>query len=348
MKLSNEKGLALFFVLMFFLTASFGLSSLGWMAGSQARIAKHTVENSQSFYMMEAAAEQAKATLNNSFFGTALGESAPMAIGDGEFYYNIEADPNGNAYVRKITGYGAVPNFDDPVSTRTVEVFVQGDGTLEVPDSFDDYVLWSAGNLQFNGNSYTVTGSIITGGAINHQHDRVSGSEIVDPTINPLFQLDFVTLKAIAQSQSYDGHDNHYTAAEVAAAQSMPSTFYYTNPSDASPEGVPHVGYVESDLAIGSDRGGFIIAVGEDTSVAKNVTINGNRAIKGVIYCRGTFTINGGGNAWNVDGGVFAGAVATLNGGITMKHNQTYLDAVEALKTGSGNMTVISWNEIHS
>jgi hypothetical protein len=69
--------------------------------------------------------------------------------------------------------------------------------------------------------------------------------------------------------------------------------------------------------------------------------------VDGVLYTLGNVTVNGGGNAINVTGGIFAGGNVTMNGGTIVTYNQAYMDSIDALQPPAG-MNVLSWDEIDS
>jgi hypothetical protein len=86
--------------------------------------------------------------------------------------------------------------------------------------------------------------------------------------------------------------------------------------------------------------GGFFVVGGE---VVYDATISGNVGIDGAIYTRGRFTINGGGNALNVDGGVWA-SNATLNGAVEIEYNQEYMNAIRNLNIDT-DFQISSWKD---
>ena len=349
--IGNERGIALFFVLMFFLTAAFGLTSLGRLGGSMARNVQHNLKSSNALYLSESAAEEAKLALSNNFF-TGLGDSATSVFGEGEYFFNIDASPDADATKRVITAYGAIPDFDDPKSNRTVQALVQS--TSDFPGGFWDKAIYSAGEIRANGNSYDVTGDCVTAGVHTSSDDPFNNAEDTDPSIAPLFALSFQAIKALAQSQTYNGHDNYYTADEIGTV-AFPQEFYYEDPDPADPEshGTPHVVFIEGNLTLNGNwgtMGGFIIVVGDvltDPLDSGDATINGNGTIDGVLYTNGAFGVNGGGGGINVSGGVFAADGVTMNGNTTVTYNQEYMDALEAMDFPTG-IQVLSWNEIAS
>jgi len=349
---ANESGVAIFFVMMFFLIAMLGFTSIGRLGGSHVRTSQHNVAASQAMYLAESAAEQAKLALRNNFL-TAFGDSGTAVFGEGEYFYNIANSPDADATKRLITAYGAIPDFDNPTSNRTVEVVVQSDSNL--PVNFWDKAIYSAGKITANGNRYTVTGDCITGDKFVHAHDLIPGAETVDPSVAPLTRLNFEYLKALAESQVTAGKDNYFTAAELEAGATLPSSFYFEAPDPLVPgdTGIPNIVFIEGNLTLNGnwpDIGGFLVVVGSiltDPDATADATINGNGTINGVVYTLGEFTVNGGATGINLNGGVFAAETATMNGKTTVTYNQEYMDSIDAMNIPTG-LTVLSWNEIVS
>lgn len=350
----GDKGVAIIIVLIFFLTAAMGLTSLGHLGGTHMRNANHHLKSIQSFYLAEAAYERAKQVLRDNYTGTPLGTSGIIAMGDGEFLYTISNTADAIPTKRRIVGVAAIPTIASPLANRSIEVIVNKPDDL--PADFWDYAVYSADDINANGNAYSVTGDAIAGGDIIYSQDHFDSGEFEDPSKNPLPYLNFDVIKAMAQSQSYFDancscyHDNYYTASEIGSVP-FPSTFYNVPPDPLDPTdlGTPHVVYIEGDLNLNGNwgnMGGFIVVVGDITTGA-SAAINGNGWIDGVIYALGEMTINGGGGGINIDGGIFAADDVTLNGNTTVFFNQAYMDAIDGLNLPTG-MTVLSWNEIAS
>lgn len=357
MKIRENKGFGILFVLMFFLTAAMGFTSLGHLGGTHMRNAGHNLQSLKAFYLAEAGLERTKSILKNEVSfqdGTALdgGAWTTVNLGDGQFRYKVENTADGILMRRKITGDAAVPTIASPKSTRAIEMIVSKPDNL--PADFWDYSIYSGGDIDANGNAYDVNGDVIAGDDIEYTSDHFNNGEFEDPSASPLANLNYDVLKGIAQSQIYDGHDNYYTAAEIGVVP-YPQDFYYTDPDPiAGTPGVPHVVYVEGDLTLNGNwgtMGGFIVVVGDvltNPDAEADGTINGNGTIDGVLYTIGEFRINGGGaGGINITGGIFAADEVRLNGSTTVTYQQDYMDAIDAMGVPTG-MTVLSWNEVAS
>lgn len=196
------------------------------------------------------------------------------------------------------------------------------------PDHFFDNAIYSANNINIQGSSYNIDGNVIYGGAISSTKN-IDGTVTHDPTINPLALLSFSQLRTVSQAQG-----NYHDAAHLNGP--FPTSFWYS-------AGVPNVVFVEGsfDLSGKSKVGGFYVVGGE---VIYDATISGNVAVDGAIYSRGTFTINGGGNALNIFGGVWSNQVV-LNGGVDVRYNKPYMDAIKNLGIAY-EVQITNWQDL--
>jgi len=78
-----------------------------------------------------------------------------------------------------------------------------------------------------------------------------------------------------------------------------------------------------------------------------NATIGGNVDVDGAIYAPGRFTIDGGGNTLNVDGGAWSGQMTTLNGNAKVDYNQTVMQAIQNLNL-SNDVQIVAWRDTNS
>jgi len=217
-----------------------------------------------------------------------------------------------------------------------------------LPMNFYDNAIYSAGEVEFIGNSYDVTGNVIYADTISNE-GRVVGTVSYDITITPLAQFDFATMRAAAIAQG-----NLYDAARLASKDAFPASFWYTAPTDPSDPttGVPNVVYVEGDMTLSGNvtAGGFFLVVGNvltDPNVTSDTTITGNVTVNGCIYSTGEFELKGGGGALNVNGGVWAGDEAEFTGNAKVTYEQDYMDAIEAFVGGSsGAVQLLSWRQL--
>jgi hypothetical protein len=72
--------------------------------------------------------------------------------------------------------------------------------------------------------------------------------------------------------------------------------------------------------------------------------------VNGCIYTTGDFTINGGGNGLNINGGVWAGTGMDLRGHATVNYNSDYMTAVEYLidvNNAGGVVQLYSWRQLN-
>ncbi|MBI5873878.1 MAG: hypothetical protein HZB36_07030 [Candidatus Omnitrophica bacterium] len=303
-------------------------------------------ERQEAFYLAESAVDRGIEELraNSSYAGT----SSPVAFGRGEYEIVVTTLSSSR---KMIMAYGYVPNKTQKRAQRTIEVITKA----ETPPDFFDYAIYSANDVDFNGNSYDVTGDVIYADTIDNE-GRVVGTVTPDPTISPLAQFDFAAMReiAVAQGNLYDSSrlDDVQTGSD-----SFPGDFWYSDPTDPSDPttGIPNVVYVEGDMVLNGNIGiigGFFLVVGDvltDPDATYDTTINGIGEIAGCIYTTGDFRINGGGGGLNVDGGVWAGNEARLNGNANIAYNQDYMYSIKAMVESQSLGSVVqlfSWREI--
>jgi len=302
------------------------------------RASERLQANLQAFYLAEAGIDQSIVQLRQNYLW-ATGFTNVPAGSSGN--YSVQVGIDGNR--RSLTAQGNSTLLATPVQ-RSLEVIIQ----KAIPPGFFNNAIWASQDLDFKGNSYSVTGNVRHGDLTPSSTSRVTGTVTYDPAANPLPRLSFQQLHDIAQAQG-----NIYDAARLAGGPGVfPTSFWHTPPTDPSnpSTGVPNVNYVTTDLVLNGNIGtigGFFVVVGNvltDPNATEDTTINGNGQIDGAIYTTGDFRINGGGNGLNVTGGVWAGDEVRLNGSTTLTYNQLYMDAIEALGINA-DVQVLSWQE---
>ena len=210
MNLKNEKGAVLVAVLVFFSVVFTGFSTVANLADSSLQADARAHKYSQALYLAEAASEAAKARLLDDFWTLpAQDENTTFALGAGEYYFTVSSmsDPD----KLRVTGYGAIPNFTNPDQVRTVEIVVQGlqEGMFSEP-------AWAGDKIDLS--ESTVTGDLYAGNEVSCDTancSEVSGDVIETGSSTSVPSLDMAALKAIAQSQSWGGHDNYYDEDDV-------------------------------------------------------------------------------------------------------------------------------------
>ena len=376
MKLKNQNGVALVMVMVFMTMSFVGLQSYSLLGSSQLIAEDLFVKHHQAFYLAEAAAENAKARLRDDFSTFPVpGDGNIFTMGDGEYYFNVTqtSDPT----ERRITAYGAVPDFATVQAAKVVELVIKNN-----PASMYDYAMYASGSVKLessgtvNGDfmgasdlvmesSGTVNGDITISGDVGLQGSATVNGDItaggdytcegsscglVSGTVSENASVNFVQpvldmdqLKSVAQSQTYNGHDNYYLASEIDPENPpFPTTFYETPPSGGDP-GVPWVVFIEGNLVLESSAvvGGFIVTNG-DGKFESSVVING------VVYVTSAELIA-------ESTVVFDGSVITANGA-TVKFessaqitwNNAYADAIKAQnysQASGGSLSQLSWNE---
>lgn len=307
---------------------------------SDRRLLDVNRERQEAFYLAEAAVDRGLVELRSS--SSYAGTASPVAFGRGEYEVIVTTLSSSR---KRVMGYGYLPTKAQKRVQRTIEVVTKA----ETPPNFFDHAIYSANEIDFNGNSYTVDGKVIYAGSIDNP-GRVTGTVTQDASIAPLAQFNFAALRNIAISQG-----NLYDAARLSQVQknkdSFPTQFFNNPPTNT----IPNVVYVEGDMVLNGNIGtvgGFFLVVGDvltDPNATQDTTINGNGQVSGCIYTTGDFKINGGGGGLNVNGGVWSGNEAELNGNANVTYNLDYMYAIKAMIENQGlgaMLQVLTWREI--
>lgn len=320
----------------------------------EAKIATNYKQKLIAFYCAEAALDKGIAKLPASTTGEA--NVALNAIGgsqQGEYTYSITTIQLGKKW--RVESWGYVPTQAQSQASEHLEAYIE---KKDLPNSFWDNAIYTAGNIKINGLSYGLTGDIIHGGSLKPavlDPAHFTGTSANDPTISPLVKLDFPSMRTVAAAQiKADGSDNVYTAAEIkAGTPPFPPNFWYDT-SDPNPANwVPNVVYVETDLVLNGNIGtigGFFLVVGDVTtnpSAISSSVINGSGQIDGCVYSTGEFVVNGGATGLNVLGGVWSGTDGvTFNGTVDVTYHQPYMDSIRTVIQPSATIQVVSWRKL--
>lgn len=351
----NKKGIAL--ILGFMVITILTILSVAILSRSisESRIVQRHVESIQAFWLAEAGVNRALDELRSNYAasGTNLWSST---LGQGGYFDDVADVTINEQSCKQVTAHGFIPAVGVIRAERIIEVIM----SRYIPPNFYDIAVYSAGNVDFNGNSFSVVNNepapddkaVLYAGEFDVQKpENITGTYTQDTSISPLALLDFQQILTISQGQG-----NVYDAARLddvkKGRDSFPASFWYSLPIDPSDPatGVPNVIYVEDDLTLNGSIGtigGFFVVAGDvitNPSAVYDATINGNGQIQGAIYTRGEFNINGGGGGLNVDGGVWAGQEVGLNGNASITYNNDYMLAIEALSINP-NVQVNSWRD---
>jgi len=290
---------------------------------SEYNLARKQVENTQAFWLAEAGVNKALKILRDDYNSLSIRN---VSFGAGGYAVAIVNNLDGS---RTVTSSGFIPTSG---ITRVIEANMVRFSTT--PPDFFGNAIYSADNVDLNG-SFDVIGKIRYAAALaRNGSGTVSDTITRDPSINPLARLSFAQLRALSQSQG-----NYHDAAHLSGP--FPTGFWFNQAS-----GIPNVVFLEGNLTLSGKvtAGGFFVVGGE---VTYNATISGNVSVDGAIYTLGQFTINGGGNALNVNGGVWTGQLATLNGNSKISYNSTYMSAIQSLGINT-DVQIISWTDLQN
>lgn len=353
----NKRGVVLilgFMVIGVLLTLGASLIS---RSISESRIAQRYKESTAAFWLAEAGINRALNELRSNFNvrGTDLWSAS---LGAGRYSVDVEDVIINGQSNKKVTSFGFIPDTAPARAQRIVEATM----SKYIPSNFYDNALYSAQDVDLNGNSYSVTGNVTYANKIDYSQNNINGTITQDASISPLALLDSQQLLNISQSQQnvYVQSDSKLVN-QATGSESFPNSFWIAVPRDGidndkngqvdeSGEPEPNVVYVQSDLVLKGDIGtigGFFVVRGDViTNPARtyDATINGNGQIEGVIYTRGVFEVNGGGGGLNVNGGVWVGGETELNGNTHVAYNQTYMQAIKALNINP-QAQIVSWRD---
>jgi len=331
--LTGRKGFVLVITLICVLIFTVAAGAFVALMVNESYAAKQQVNSTKAFFLAEAGARKSIYQMRQGLAGD---EALTSLDGMGQY----EVSVNGGV----ITAIGYYPNAAaSGHSKRTIRVEV----VVPTPPQFFDNAIVASKTIDLNGN-YTVNGNLTYGIDIDSTGTgTVTGVQQQSDAVDPLPHLDFQQLRDIAQSQiKSNGQNNLYTAQDIRNGKPFPGSFWFDQVN-----GIPNVVYVEADLILRGDvgvLGGFFVVVGNvltNPNIIQDATINGNGSIEGFIYTLGNFRINGGGNGFGVNGGVWAGNEARLNGKATVTYNSTYMDAIKLLDIDY-ELQIISWQEI--
>lgn len=298
------------------------------------------IERTQAFNIAESGVEYSLVQLRDNYSWSPA--ASPFSLSNGEFVISIST----SGFKKRILSTGFIPSQANYREKKTIEAWVKE----SIPSNFYDNAIYSSGEIDLNGDSYVVNGNVIYYSEIDNP-ENISGTITQDPNANPLSMLDFDDLynKALIQGNIYDADRLDDVKHGLDA---FPATFWRAEPIDPQhPEtGVPNFVYIEGDLVLNGNvgaLGGFFIVVGDvlnNPSVTYDATINGVGMIDGCVYTRGKFRINGGAGGLNINGGVWAGNEAELNGNTTVNYNADYMAAIRA--NVLADVIIISWREV--
>ncbi len=345
---TNQGSIVTFCYLVVAILVTVGSAALVYSMTEQ-RAAQQSHSLSHAFQLAEAGIDDAIAKLRDPYsnnWSSWLGTGPIQVSNAGTYLTSVTQD----GVIRKIQSTGTATGLMP--GAKLVEAWVQ----RYIPSNFYGNVLYGAGNVDLRGNAYSVWGNVLTGTATplqNTQNVQCQNAPCItqDPKAYPLPRLSFAQLQQIAQSQG-----NVYDADRLKKIQqhqdAFPGSFCYSPPIDPNDPStcVPNVNYITADLVLNGNIGtigGFFVVVGNvltNPNAEEDTTINGNGQVAGVIYTTGDFVVNGGGGGLNVDGGVWAGDLARLNGNVTVQYNATYMNAIKNLNINA-DLQILLWRE---
>lgn len=346
----NKKGMVLILSFIVIVVLSVLGSAIVSRSIHEANIARRYSETAQAFWIADAGVNRALKEIKNNYAIT--GNSLwGTSLGDGTYSIDVSNVTINGESCKQVTACGYIPNSANPRAERCLQTIME----KHIPANFYDNAIYSAGDIDLNGCSFIVANNepapdnkaILYAEDFDVQHpENITGTTTKDTSISPLAMLDFQQLLTLSQAQNnvyaYVGSKLKNTTT---GSQSFPAGFWY----DAA-QTIPNVVYIKGDLTLNGNIdtiGGFLVVAGDvltNPDGEYDATINGNGQVQGVIYTRGEFSINGGGGGLNVNGGVWTGHEAELNGNANVTYNKTYMDAVSSLNINA-SVQIRSWKD---
>lgn len=341
----NKKGVALILGLAILGILLVLGSAVFTHALSERTIAQKYMQATQAFWLAEAGVNKALDALRANYNSSNI---ANTALGAGGYRVDITSNIDAS---RTVTAYGFIPFSGTMQTERSVTAKMN----RYTPSSFYDNAIYSGGTVTFNGNNFSVRNNelapdnkaVLYANSFNvQQPGNIAGTSTQDTSISPLARLDFPWLLSKSQQQGYvySMQGNQLINEQTGQQGGYPAQFFN------AVTGEPNIVYIKGDLTLNGNIGtigGFFVVVGDvvtNPNAVYDTTINGNGQVDGLIYTRGEFIINGGGQGLNVNGGVWAGQEVTLNGSATVTYNKTYMDAVDALNIDN-QVQILSWKD---
>ena len=330
---------------------------------SESRLTQRFTESNQAFWLAEAGANQGLERLRSSYDNLLQIPPTQLNAAQVDGGYSVIFAASGVGGLRRtVTATGFIPFAGAPRVARTISVVM----AKAAPTNFYNNAIYTAGDLDFNGGSYTVVNNEDPLGEYNpvvyagdklggagqqydqQYHDGSKVDPVHDDSITPLARLDFQRLYNLSNAQDnvYTVQKNKLVKKSTMTAAPFPTTFYYNN----NVANGPNIVYIEGDLTLNGDIGeigGFYVVVGKVITapdVTQEAVINGHGTVNGAIYTRGSFRINGGGGDLNINGGVWSGTTARLNGNAKLTYNKEYMHAIGELEIDTA-VQVVSWQD---
>ncbi|MFH0940581.1 MAG: hypothetical protein V1840_01855, partial [Candidatus Omnitrophota bacterium] len=205
----NKKGSVLIFVYaVIFILLSLSASVIAHSI-LERKAFEITKQRGEAFYVAEAGMDSALAALKTSSSYSGTGGTPVSVYRDstviGQYettVVDISSPADVIAGIKKmhITVTSYVPQ--KIVGSGVLRQTCKAEGVAKVSanppsPSFYDNAIYSAGDIDFNGNSYDVTGNVVYADEIENA-GRVVGTVTHDITIFPLAQFDFAAMRAAA------------------------------------------------------------------------------------------------------------------------------------------------------
>ena len=183
----NKKGSILILVIIVSVVITILGTALLHKSITENNLAQKYLDSARAFWLAEAGINKALTNARNDITNSEL-----ASFGDGEYEFTV-VDDGGNL---KVTAYGYVPSKDSYRIMHKVETTM----SKGIPLDFYDYPIYSAGDVDFNGNTYSVINNesapkdkavLYAGNNEIQNPGNITGTISQDVTVTPLARLDF-------------------------------------------------------------------------------------------------------------------------------------------------------------
>jgi hypothetical protein len=169
---------------------------------SERNIAQRYANSVKAFWASEAGIARALSELRANF-GVSGSDLWSGNLVQGRYEVDVENETISGQIYKKVTARGFAPATSS--EPRIVEAMM----SKYIPAGFYDNAVYSAGDVDLNGNSYSINGNVLYAGTIENT-DNITGTITYDPQASPLARLDFQQLYTISE-----GQDNIYDEARL-------------------------------------------------------------------------------------------------------------------------------------
>jgi hypothetical protein len=259
---------------------------------SENNISNKYTDSANAFWAAEAGLNMALVELRNDFTWDDSDITQPVSFGSGEYTVTVTDIVSGKS--KKVVVSATLGEGDG--ATRQIEAIIEKD----IPTDFFDHAVYTAGDLDINGTSFTIDGDVVYGGEEDIEHpENITGTSTQDPDISPLARFNFPELLAISLAQTavyasgnvYDVHPTNKKLLDpiTGSEKPLPTCYWYYEPDSGATDSDGDGTIEPSEDGLDNDGNGTVDDAGED--VPNVVYIQGDLKINGNIGTVGGFLV---------------------------------------------------------